>query len=162
MRNMPKDNFNRAMLLIQTARFIEEEYGTGALEALAKWKNDRNRERWREIAEESGRNDPEYLFRLFTDRVHEYKVIRKNRNALEVIVTKCAHSEVFHRFNAADVGSLDAIAEKMGQVRKDLESLGQEELAGAAIEALAALRRGDVAEFRRGRAFLQSKIGHLR
>jgi hypothetical protein len=64
--------------------------------------------------------------------------------------------------NAADVGSLDAIAEKMGQVQKDLESLGQAELAGAAGETLTALRRGDVAEFRRGRAFLQSKIGHLR
>ena len=64
--------------------------------------------------------------------------------------------------NAADVGSLDAIAEKMGQVQKDLESLGQAELAGAAGEALTALHRGDVAEFRRGRAFLQSKIGHLR
>ena len=64
--------------------------------------------------------------------------------------------------NAADVGSLDAIAEKMGQVKKDLESLGQGDLAGAAGEALIALRRGDVAEFRRGRAFLQSKIGHLR
>ena len=64
--------------------------------------------------------------------------------------------------NSADVGSLDAIADKMGQVQKDLETLGQEELAGAASEALSALRRGDVAEFRRGRAFLQSKIGHLR
>ena len=38
----------------------------------------------------------------------------------------------------------------------------QEALAGTAGEAVAALRRGDVAEFRRGRAFLQSKIGHLR
>ena len=64
--------------------------------------------------------------------------------------------------NSADVGSLDAIAEKMGQVQKDLESLDQAELAGAAGEALTALRRGDVAEYRRGRAFLQSKIGHLR
>jgi hypothetical protein len=64
--------------------------------------------------------------------------------------------------NAADVGGLDAIAEKIGQVQKDLESLGQGDLAGAAGEALTALRRGDVAEFRRGRAFLQSKIGHLR
>lgn len=64
--------------------------------------------------------------------------------------------------NSADVGSLDAIAEKMEQVRGDLESLGHTELAGAAAEALTALRRGDVAEFRRGRAFLQSKIGHLR
>ena len=64
--------------------------------------------------------------------------------------------------NAADVGSLDTIAEKVGQVQQDLESLGQVDLAGAASEALGALRRGDVAEFRRGRAFLQSKIGHLR
>ena len=64
--------------------------------------------------------------------------------------------------NAADVGSLDAIAEKMAQVQKDLESLGQADLAGAAGEALTALWRGDVAEFRRGRAFLQSKIGPLR
>jgi hypothetical protein len=64
--------------------------------------------------------------------------------------------------NSADVGSLDAIAEKMEQVRGDLESLGQPELAETARGALAALRRGDVAEFRRGRAFLQSKLGHLR
>jgi len=64
--------------------------------------------------------------------------------------------------NAADVGSLETIAEKMVQVQRDLESLGRADLAGAAGEAVAALRRGDVAEFRRGRAFLQSKIGHLR
>jgi hypothetical protein len=64
--------------------------------------------------------------------------------------------------NATDVGSLDAIAGKMSQVQSGLESLGQTELAGAAGAAVAALRRGDVAEFRRGRAFLQSKIGHLR
>jgi hypothetical protein len=64
--------------------------------------------------------------------------------------------------NAAEVGSLDAIAQKMRQVKQGLESLGQEALAGAAESALVALRRGDVAEFQRGRAFLQSKIGHLR
>jgi hypothetical protein len=64
--------------------------------------------------------------------------------------------------NATEVGSLDAIAEKMLQVGSGLSSLGQDELAGAADSAVAALRRGDVAEFRRGRAFLQSKIGHLR
>ena len=64
--------------------------------------------------------------------------------------------------NATEVGSLDAIAEKMLQVRGGLASLGRDELAGAADSAVEALRRGDVAEFRRGRAFLQSKIGHLR
>ena len=64
--------------------------------------------------------------------------------------------------NATDVGSLDSIAEKMLQVRGDLEVLHQVELAAAADAAVLALRRGDVAEFKRGRAFLQSKIGHLR
>jgi hypothetical protein len=64
--------------------------------------------------------------------------------------------------NATEVGSLDAIAEKMLQVQSGLSSLGQDGLAGAAESAVAALRRGDVVEFRRGRAFLQSKIGHLR
>ena len=101
---MSKDIFNRDMLLVSAARFLEEEYGAGALEALAEYKNARNRERWREIAEETGRRDPEYLFRLFTERVHEYEVVRKSPEALEVIVTRCAHAENFLRFNAADVG----------------------------------------------------------
>ncbi len=64
--------------------------------------------------------------------------------------------------NATDVGSLDSITQKMAQVQQGLDALGQAELAGAAGQAVAALRRGDVTEFRRGRAFLQSKIGHLR
>jgi hypothetical protein len=64
--------------------------------------------------------------------------------------------------NATEVGSLDAIAEKVEQVRRGLEALGQGELAGAAAGAVSALRRGDVTEWKRARAFLQSKIGHLR
>jgi hypothetical protein len=64
--------------------------------------------------------------------------------------------------NATEVGSLESIAGKMRQVQDELETLDQAELAAAAGEAVAALARGDVAEFKRGRAFLQSKIGHLR
>ena len=64
--------------------------------------------------------------------------------------------------NATEVGSLDAIAGKVEQVQRGLESLGQAELAGAAGGAVSALRRGDVTEWKRARAFLQSKIGHLR
>jgi len=64
--------------------------------------------------------------------------------------------------NATEVGSLDAVAEKVRQVRQGLEALGQAELAAAAEGAESALRRGDVAEWKRARAFLQSKIGHLR
>jgi len=64
--------------------------------------------------------------------------------------------------NATDVGTLDSIRAKLEQVRAELMELDQPELAARAAETLAALTRGDVAEFKRGRAFLQSKIGHLR
>ena len=64
--------------------------------------------------------------------------------------------------NAAEVGSLDDIARKMQQVEATLEALGRTELAAAAAGAVRALRRGDVTEWKRARAFLQSKIGHLR
>jgi hypothetical protein len=64
--------------------------------------------------------------------------------------------------NATELGSLEKVAEKMQQVEEQLVSLGETELAAAASAAVAALRRGDMAEWKRGRAFLQSKIGHLR
>jgi hypothetical protein len=64
--------------------------------------------------------------------------------------------------NAADVGSLDSIGAKVRQVQDELEARGEAELAKVAADAAAALGRGDVVEVRRGRAFLQSKIGHLR
>lgn len=86
------------------ARFLEKEYGEGALEALADYKHNRTRELWREIAETSGRSDPEYLIRLFKNAVHEYEVLRKDRSVLEVKVRRCAHAEAFKEFNAADAG----------------------------------------------------------
>ena len=64
--------------------------------------------------------------------------------------------------NAADVGSLESIAGKLRGVQELLRTLEQDELADRAERAVEALRRGDLAEFQRGRAFLQSKIGHLR
>ncbi len=64
--------------------------------------------------------------------------------------------------NATDVGTIDSIRAKLEQVRAELVELDQPELAARAAEAVAALSRGDVVEFKRGRAFLQSKIGHLR
>ena len=59
--------------------------------------------------------------------------------------------------NAADVGSLDSVAAKIRQVQEELEARGEAELAKGAADAAAALGRGDVAEFRRGRAFLPNR-----
>ena len=64
--------------------------------------------------------------------------------------------------NATEVGTLDSITAKLEQVQEELRILEQPELAARAAEALAALARGDLTQFRRGRAFLQSKLGHLR
>lgn len=64
--------------------------------------------------------------------------------------------------NAAGVGSLESVAVKLGHVQDGLRTLRQDELAERAQRAVDALKRGDVAEFQRSRAFLQSKIGHLR
>ncbi|HJS56561.1 MAG TPA: hypothetical protein VKA01_00545 [Vicinamibacteria bacterium] len=69
---------------------------------------------------------------------------------------------ILSTLNATDVGSLESIADKLRQVEGELEALAQEELAVRARETIAALERGDLVEFRRGRAFLQSKVGHLR
>jgi hypothetical protein len=64
--------------------------------------------------------------------------------------------------NALDVGTLESIRDKLRQVEDALAELGQEELAARAGATGAALTRGDMAEYKRGRAFLQAKIGHLR
>ncbi len=64
--------------------------------------------------------------------------------------------------NATDVGTLDGIREKLRLVEEELREMEQRELADRAADTIAALGRGDIVEFKRGRAFLQSKIGHLR
>jgi len=69
---------------------------------------------------------------------------------------------ILSTLNATEIGTLDSVAEKLRQVLELLREIQQPELAARAEEVLAALGRGDVAEFKRGRAFLQSKLGHLR
>jgi len=101
---MTDEIFNRSLLLVTSSRFLVNEYGDGVLDAIADYKNERTRERWAEIAQATGRSDPEYLYRLFTDTVHEYQVIRKTPEALEVKVTRCAHADAFKTLNATDIG----------------------------------------------------------
>jgi hypothetical protein len=64
--------------------------------------------------------------------------------------------------NATDVGTLESVIAKLEQVQRELGELQQAELASRAEDAVVALHRADLQEFRRLRAFLQSKIGHLR
>lgn len=64
--------------------------------------------------------------------------------------------------NSTEVGSIDRIAERMRVAATDLRAIEQPELAAKADESIAALGRADLAEFKRLRAFIQSKVGHLR
>jgi hypothetical protein len=76
--------------------------------------------------------------------------------------TASAIDVMLSTLNATDVGTLDSIALKLREVKEQLEALGQAELAARADGAIGALGRGDITEFKKTRAFLQSKIGHLR
>jgi hypothetical protein len=69
---------------------------------------------------------------------------------------------ILSTLNATEVGTLESISEKLRQVQQELRDLDQPELAERAADSIQALVRGDVAEFKRLRAFLQSKVGHLR
>ncbi|MBX7185474.1 MAG: hypothetical protein K1Y01_10055 [Vicinamibacteria bacterium] len=64
--------------------------------------------------------------------------------------------------NSTEVGSIERIAERMRIAAADLRAIEQPDLAARADESVAALDRADVAEFKRLRAFIQSKVGHLR
>jgi hypothetical protein len=69
---------------------------------------------------------------------------------------------ILSTLNATDVGSLDSVVAKLEQVQGELVALEQAELAERAGDAVAKLKLGEIAEFKRLRAFLQSRIGHLR
>jgi hypothetical protein len=73
-----------------------------------------------------------------------------------------ALDRILATLNATEVGSIDRIAERMRLAASDLRAIEQVELAKKADESVAALGRADVAEFKRLRAFIQSKVGHLR
>jgi hypothetical protein len=78
------------------------------------------------------------------------------------MVTATRIDVLLSTLNATDVGSLDSVVDKLRQVEQELTEMEQPELAARAAEAILALTRGDLTEFKRRRAFLQSKIGHLR
>jgi hypothetical protein len=69
---------------------------------------------------------------------------------------------ILSTLNATELGTLDSVVAKFSQVQSELLALQETELAERATAAVAALRNGEIAEFKRLRAFLQSRVGHLR
>lgn len=78
------------------------------------------------------------------------------------MVTAMRVDMILSTLNATEVGTLDSVIAKLRSVKEELVAMDQLELATRADDAVHALTRGDIAEFKKGRAFLQSKIGHLR
>src|SRR5262245_33580304 len=75
----------------------------------------------------------------------------------QAMLTPATIDLMLSTLNATDVGTLDSITSKLREVQKELENADQGELATRTAEVIGALGRGDIAEFKRGRAFLQSK-----
>ncbi len=94
----------RDTLLIHMARILTKEFGHEALDKLVEWQQEKTRKQWREKAKTCGCAGPDYLFCLFSKDAHEFEVIRKNEQVLEVKVTKCVHADVFAEHNACDLG----------------------------------------------------------
>ena len=64
--------------------------------------------------------------------------------------------------NNLDVGALDKIAERLSEVREELERRALTELVAKIDDCRAALGRGELEEFRRLRATVVSRLGHVR
>jgi hypothetical protein len=94
----------RNMLLTMMGQIIIDQYGEDGFDHLMNWRYDQKKQEWADIAKSTSRSDPEYLFCLFTDEVHEFEVIRKSKTALEVKVTKCTHADYYKEANAAHIG----------------------------------------------------------
>ena len=73
-----------------------------------------------------------------------------------------AWREVIVSLNSLGVGDLDAIERKIETARQEIRTSRHEELAARLDEAVAALRRGQFAEYRRLLNLVVSRLGHLR
>lgn len=60
--------------------------------------------KWRQISEQIGRKDLQYLLRLFNEDAHDFEIIRNDHRCLEVIVKKCIHADTFGRYNSRELG----------------------------------------------------------
>jgi len=94
----------RDTLIAVMGQIMSTIYGDEAIDVLANWLHQRIKERWKQIAKETGRSDPEIFLNMFNPEAHEYEVIRKSKRVLEVKVKKCIHAEVFRKLNASQIG----------------------------------------------------------
>lgn len=64
--------------------------------------------------------------------------------------------------NNIELGDVMKIEARLLEIREELEARELDELVGKLDESLAALRQGDLQTFRRLKATMVSRLGHLR
>ena len=64
--------------------------------------------------------------------------------------------------NTIELGDVTKIEARLLEIRRELAARELEELVGKLDESLAALRQGDLQTFRRLKATMVSRLGHLR
>ena len=64
--------------------------------------------------------------------------------------------------NTIELGDVTKIEARLLEIRRELTARELEELVGKLDESLAALRQGDLQTFRRLKATMVSRLGHLR
>ncbi|MBO3809385.1 MAG: L-2-amino-thiazoline-4-carboxylic acid hydrolase [Candidatus Brockarchaeota archaeon] len=101
---MSELRYYRDFSLIMMSRILEKEFGKEALDVLLDWRNRRIEEEWRKRGLEAKDKSPRHFLALFSKEAHEFEVLEESEEALEVIVKKCIHAEIFKKFNAADIG----------------------------------------------------------
>ena len=94
----------RDTLMALMGHILVTLYGEEALDALSDWLYNKRKEEWKERSKTIKDKSPEFFLRFFSNEAHEYEVIRKDKNVLEVKVYKCIHAEVFKKLNATEIG----------------------------------------------------------
>ncbi len=64
--------------------------------------------------------------------------------------------------NTIELGNVDEIRARLLEIREELEQRELAELVGKLDQSLSALGRGDLQDFRRLKATIVSRLGHLR
>ena len=109
------------MLLAIMGHILIDQYGEQALDQLAKWRHEDIKKEWNTIAKTTGRKDPEYLFRLFNNEVHEFEVLRKNRETLEVLYKSKSIADIL----AMSVEEALILFQNIPKIKQKLETLSQ-------------------------------------
>ncbi len=90
--------------LVHMGNTLRDFYSEAAVDNHSDYVYEKTVKHWKEISEQTGRSDLQYLLKLFNSDAHNFEIIRNNKNHLEVIVRECVHAQTFRKYNSGDLG----------------------------------------------------------